>query len=613
VDPKSFVYSAVLLLVVASIAVAVFRHFGLGSILGLLVTGVIVGPHTPGPFVTSEVEDVRHFTELGVVLLLFLIGLEMKPRRLWDLRRTLFGLGSLQIVVSALVIAAYFSQFMASWSVALLLGASFALSSTAFVIQMLRDQGELASRHGQTAFAILLMQDLAVVPLLAVVPVLADSGPLPGEMALWKQLAVAVTMVALVIVTGRYLVPRLLDRLARQNNREAFFLAAMAAVFAAAMAMDRAGMSMALGAFLMGMMLSTSRYSLQIEATLEPHKGLLMSLFFVAVGMSVDLAALAQHPFTFALHVLAIVSLKVVVLYGLCRIFGNGRGTAVRVAFMLAQGGEFGFVVFGAAKALGVIDDLVFVMAVAVISLTMLLTPVLVKIGNRLAQRMDDRSLAVDQQPDYPTGGDESPPRVVIAGYGRVGHTVGTIMSSLGIPFVAFDADAVLVARWRSEGHPVFYGDIGNPELLASAALQQVELFVLTIDDQHTALRAATLIRAHAPATKIVARARDLSTCDALLQAGVTLAFPETLEASLRLAAESLEALGISSDETGMLLRGVRSTDYALVRAGPEAAPQPKPQAADGAPHSLAGVTAAGNRRPSRRAAAAPRQAAKAR
>ena len=580
-DPKSFVYSAVLLLVVASIAVAVFRHFGLGSILGLLVTGVIVGPHTPGPFVTTEVEDVRHFTELGVVLLLFLIGLEMKPRRLWDLRRTLFGLGSLQIVVSALVIAAYFKQFMPSWQVALLLGASFALSSTAFVIQMLRDQGELASRHGQTAFAILLMQDLAVVPLLALVPVLADSGPLPSEMALWKQITVAVTMVVLVILAGRYLVPRLLDRLARQNNREAFFLAAMAAVFAAAMAMDTAGMSMALGAFLMGMMLSTSRYSLQIEATLEPHKGLLMSLFFVAVGMSVDLAALARHPFTFALHVLAIVSLKVVVLYGLCRVFGSGRGTAVRVSFMLAQGGEFGFVVFGAAKALGVIDDLVFVMAVAVISLTMLLTPVLVQVGNRLARQSDDRAPAVDPRSDYAVAAGESPPRVLIAGYGRVGHTVGTIMSSLGIPFVAFDADAELVAKWRAEGHPVFYGDVGNPELLANASLQQVELFVLTIDDQHTALRAATLIRAHAPATKIVARARDLSTCDALLQAGVTLAYPETLEASLRLAAESLEALGISSDETGMLLRGVRSTDYALVRAGPESAPKPRPQAAD--------------------------------
>jgi glutathione-regulated potassium-efflux system ancillary protein KefC len=179
-DPKSFVYSAVLLLIVASIAVAVFRHFGLGSILGLLVTGIIVGPHTPGPFVTTQVDDVRHFTELGVVLLLFLIGLEMKPRRLWELRRTLFGLGSLQIVVSTLVIALYLKLFLPNWSAALLVGASFALSSTAFVIQMLRDQGEIASRHGQTAFAILLMQDLAVVPLLALVPILADSGPLPS-------------------------------------------------------------------------------------------------------------------------------------------------------------------------------------------------------------------------------------------------------------------------------------------------------------------------------------------------------------------------------------------------------------------------------------------------
>jgi glutathione-regulated potassium-efflux system ancillary protein KefC len=204
-------------------------------------------------------------------------------------------------------------------------------------------------------------------------------------MPLLQQIAIAVAVVALVIVTGRYLVPRLLDRLARRNNREAFFLVAMAAVFAAAWAMDRAGMSMALGAFLMGMMLSTSRYSLQIEATLEPHKGLLMSLFFVAVGMSVDVAALAQHPFQFALHVVAIITIKVAVLYVLCLIFGTGRSTALRVAFMLSQGGEFGFVVFGAAKALGVIDDLIFVMAVAVISLTMLLTPVLVKLGNRLA------------------------------------------------------------------------------------------------------------------------------------------------------------------------------------------------------------------------------------
>ncbi|WP_308240068.1 cation:proton antiporter domain-containing protein [Candidatus Accumulibacter contiguus] len=339
-DPKSFVDSAVLLLVVAAFAVAVFRHFGLGSILGLLVTGVIVGPHTPGPFVTNEVEGVRHFTELGVVLLMFLIGLEMKPRRLWDLRRTLFGLGSLQIVVSALAIAAYFKLFQPDWSTALLIGSSFALSSTAFVVQMLRDQGDIASRHGQTAFAVLLMQDIAVVPLLALVPILADTGALATEIPLWRQIGLAVAMVAMVIIGGRYLLPRVLDHLARTNNREAFLLTAMASVFIAAMAMEHAGMSMALGAFLIGMMLSTSRYSIQIEAGMEPHKGLLMSLFFVAVGMSVDVGALTQHPFEFALHVLAIITIKAIVLFVLCLCFGSGRSTALRVAFLLAQGGR---------------------------------------------------------------------------------------------------------------------------------------------------------------------------------------------------------------------------------------------------------------------------------
>jgi glutathione-regulated potassium-efflux system ancillary protein KefC len=314
-DPKSFVDSAVLLLVVAAIAVAVFRHFGLGSILGLLVTGVIVGPHTPGPFVTTEVEGVRHFTELGVVLLMFLIGLEMKPRRLWELRRTLFGLGSLQIIVSALAIAAYFKLFQPNWSTALLIGSSFALSSTAFRGADAQGSG----RDRQPARPDRIRRA-------------ADAGPRGGAAAgagadPRRRRAAAQETCPVGAdwsgqrdggaggLGGRYLVPRILDHLARQNNREAFLLAAMAAVFIAAWAMDHAGMSMALGAFLMGMMLSTSRYSLQIEASMEPHKGLLMSLFFVAVGMSVDVGALAQHPFEFGLHVLAIIAIKVVVLY----------------------------------------------------------------------------------------------------------------------------------------------------------------------------------------------------------------------------------------------------------------------------------------------------------
>lgn len=571
-DPKTFVYSAVLLLVVASIAVAVFRHFGLGSILGLLVTGVIVGPYTPGPFLTTEVDGVRQFTELGVVLLLFLIGLEMKPRRLWDMRRMLFGLGSLQIVISAALIAVYFKLFQSSWSIAFLIGASFSLSSTAFVIQMLRDQGEMASRHGHASFAILLMQDLAVVPLLALVPFIAHTGPLSAEFPLWERIGLAIFVVALVVLGGRLLVPKVLDYLARKNNREGFFLVALAAMFIAALLMDFAGMSMGLGAFLMGMMLSTSRYSLQIEATIEPHKGLLMSLFFVAVGMSVDVGVLALHPVEFALHVLAIIAIKIIVLYGLCLFFATGKSTALRVAFMLSQGGEFGFVIFGAAKAINIIDDQLFAMAVAVISLTMLLTPLLSKLGNRLALQAIESSSVVQEGPDLQAQVNETNPRVVIAGYGRVGHTVGTILAHSNIPYIAFDMDANLVAKWREQGHPVFYGDVSSAELFNNPTLHSVDLVVLTIDNGLEAVRAATLIRSRMPQMMIVARARDLAICDALSQVGVREAVPETLEASLRLAAESLEALGISNDDTSLMRRGVRSTDYALVRNGPEAA-----------------------------------------
>jgi len=565
-DPKSFVYSAVLLLVAASVAVAVFRYFGLGSILGLLVAGVLIGPHTPGPSVTTHVEDVRHFTELGVVLLLFLIGLEMRPSRLWSLRRSMFGLGSLQILVSGLAIALYLHLFEPRWGIDLLAGLTLALSSTAFVVQMLQERGEIASPHGQTAFAVLLMQDLAVVPLLALMPILADVGPLSSEMPILEQVAIVLSAIAAVVIAGRYLVPRVLDLLARHNNREAFFLVALAAVFTSAWAMDRAGMSMALGAFLMGVALSGSRYNVQIQASVEPHKGLLMSLFFVAVGMSVDLDALAEDPLLFARHVAIILAIKIVGLLGLCLLFGEGRSAAIRVSFLLAQSGEFGFVLFGAAKALSIIDSETFVLAVGVISLSMLATPILVRVGDALAGW---GRAGVEQRGEpfrFPVEGTESSVRALVAGYGRVGHAVGVILKSSGIPFIAFDTDPARVAEFRALGHPVYYGDIADADLLAAAHIEKVDLVVLTIDDRHAAVRATALIRDLAPRAIVVARARDLDTSNALLRAGADKAFPEAVESSLRLAAEALESLGISSDETDLLLRGVRRGDYALVR-----------------------------------------------
>ncbi|MEA3640829.1 MAG: cation:proton antiporter [Lamprobacter sp.] len=569
-DPEAFVQSSVLLLLAAAAAVTLFKHFGLGSILGLLVAGVLIGPYTPGPSVTGNVDDLRHFTELGVVLLLFVIGLELHPSRLWEMRRTLFGLGTSQIILSGLALALYFRLFVETWPIALLIGLSLALSSTALVMQMLYDKGEIATPRGQTAFAVLLMQDIAVVPMLALLPLAAASGAsLPGP-PLWEQLGLILLMLLGVIVSGRYLVPLVLDLLARQGNREAFFLVTLASVFVAAWAMNRAGMSMALGGFLMGMMLSGSRYSVQVHASIEPHKGLLMSVFFVTVGMSLDLNLLSSHPLLFSFHLLVLVAIKVGLIYLLAQRFCSSRASALQVAFMLGQAGEFGFILFGAAKMLGIIDVGTFTMAVALISGSMLITPLLVRLGAFLAARFPSAEPQVDERFRYePSQGhaQEQAPQVVIAGYGRVGHTIGTVLASHGIRFVAFDQDPGLVARWRAEGQPVFYGDIRNPALLAAAKVEQAKLVVLTIDDPGASIEATTLVRHYAPEIIIVARARDLTACDALFRAGASRAFPEAVEASLRLAAETLDGLGITDEDAEQMVQQARGKDYALVRS----------------------------------------------
>lgn len=561
----TFVLSAVLLLIAASIAVALFKHLGLGSVLGLLVAGIIVGPHSPGPQVTAHVEDVRRFTELGVVLLLFLIGLEMKPGRLWALRRDVFGLGSLQILISGIAIAAYVTLYQTSWKTSLLIGLTLALSSTAFVMQLLQERGEIASRHGTTAFAVLLMQDLAIVPLLALVPILSTTGALSSEIPLWEQILIVIGMLGLVWGFGRYLVPFALERLARQNNREGFFMVVMLAVFIAAWAMHQAGLSMALGAFMMGMLLSETRYSMQIQALVEPYKGLLMSLFFVAVGMSIDLQAIAAQPALFAQHTLVIVVIKLVVLFLLALAFGLPRNVASRLAFMLAQGGEFGFVLFSSAKALNVIDDATFILAIGVISVSMLATPVLVRIGDALARRAEQQQ-PVGEKYHYHAETGTPGARVILGGYGRVGHTVATLLQRSGVPFLAFDTNPANVARGKADGFPVYYGDIGDLELLTAAGAQNATLVVLTIDHGPTALRAVSHLRNAYPNLPIIARARDLKAAGDLLQAGATQAFPEAIESSLALGANALNMVGVAVENVDLLLQGVRKENYDLVR-----------------------------------------------
>ncbi len=565
---EGFIVSALLLLTVTSIAVALFRHIGLGSILGLLIAGVVVGPHSPGPYLTPHVQDVRHFTELGVVLLLFVIGLEMKPGRLWSLRRDLLGLGSLQILLTGLAIALYVSLGSNSWRTALLIGLSLSLSSTAFVMQLLHEKGEFASRHGTGTFAILLAQDLSVVPLLALVPLLSDTAAIGSGIPLWEQLLILVSMFAVLFIFGLRLVPFALEWLARHDNREAFLLVVLLAVLFAAWAMHQAGLSMALGAFLMGMLLSGSSYNMQIRALVEPYKGLLMSFFFVAVGMSIDLGKMAQQPVDFFQHTAVLIGIKLSVLFPLAIFFGYSRGNAVRMAFFLAQAGEFGFVLVGSALVLGVIDEATFAMAVGVISLSMLLTPLLVRFGSAFALWLEGPQKVSPGVPGEVVDLPDKP--VLIGGYGRVGHTIATLLEASGIPFVVVDIDPERVANGRNHGHSVLYGDISDPKLLAAAHAEQATLVVLTVNRGGAILETISHLRNFYPQVPIIARARDLDECTRFQEAGVTHAFPETLEASLRLGALALEMVGTPSGNAELLLQGVRDKGYELISEDPE-------------------------------------------
>ncbi len=563
-DLETFVTSAVILLTVASVMVVLFRHLGLGSIAGLLVAGIIVGPHTPGPYITTHVEGVRSFTELGVVLLLFVIGLEIRPARLWALRRKVFGLGTLQIILTAAAITAYALATHQPWRASLMIGLTLAVSSTALVLQMLQERGEIASPHGSNAFGVLLMQDLAIVPMLALIPVLARPESVHVVLPGWRQLGVVVGLLAAVWGFGRYVVPFALERLARQRNREAFVMVSILSVLLSAWAMHQAGLSFALGAFLMGMLLSGSRYSMQIEAYIEPYKGLLTSLFFVAVGMSIDPRSIIARPLIFTEFVVVVILMKLAVMFLLCLFFRTGRSVAVRVSFLLAQGGEFGFVLLSSAAALAVIDAGTFAMGVGVISISMLVTPLMAKLGYRLAGRFEPKREPAETLPFFEEG-DREQGRVILAGYGRVGHVVAVLLHDSNVPFLVFEHDPERVARGKEDGFPVYYGDIANPELLAAARAETAALVVLTIDNEQTALQAISHLRNNYPGIPILARARDLEASGRLCLAGATQALPEAMESSLRLAADTLRMVGVPVENIDLLLAGVRRTDYQLV------------------------------------------------
>ncbi len=556
-----FLLSMLVLLAVTAIMVTLSKHMGLGSILGLLIAGIIVGPHTAGPIITSDVETMRHFTEFGVVLLLFVIGLEMQPSKLWSMRKEVFGLGSLQVIVSGVVLGLYMSFFLENYKVALLIGFTLALSSTALVMQLLQEKGKLNTEHGKSAFAILLLQDLAVVPLLAVLPLISshqESSPTPW----WESLATVVVMFALLVAFGRYIIPNALDKVAKQRNKDAFLMLTLLSVVLAAYLTNQAGLSMALGGFLMGMFLSTSKYSFQIESGLEPFKGILMSLFFIAVGMSIDFRAILDNPLLFSGHIVVILVLKAVVVFGLVLAFGGNKSGAIKLAFLLNQSGEFGFVLFGAAKGLNVIDDTLFVVGIGVISISMLLTPVLYNFGCTLANKIANLS----QFSYFNIDNAVMDQKVVVAGYGSTGKVISKMLKSSGIPFMVFDINTQEVARGRKEGIPVFFGDITDMRLLSTIKIDQASMLIVSIDHSLNAIKIVRHIKETYPHIKILARALDIKAMDKLLLAGANWVIAETLESSIRTGEEALAQMGVPNDEVLALMELLRKNEYEAIR-----------------------------------------------
>lgn len=495
-------------LAAAVLFVPLFRRLGFGAVLGYLAAGVAIGPSGLGAI--PEPEQVLHFAEYGVVLLLFIIGLELQPSRLWAMRRGVFGMGGAQVLVSTALLAGAACAFGLDARTALVAGFGLAMSSTAMVLQMLGERRELTTRHGRAAFAILLFQDLSVIPFLALIPVLAGNGSLHAGS--WLTVAKTLGMFVVVVLGGRYAVRPVMRRVADAQTPELFSAAALLIVIGTALAMNAVGLSMSLGAFLAGVLLSESEFRHELQADIEPFKGLLLGLFFIAVGMSADLQLLAQQPLRIAALVLGLLALKGLVLWAVARFAGMGGDAAGALAASLAQGGEFAFVLFSAAVSAGVIPAGLAALLVLVVTISMMATPPLFSLQSRLRRRREARPYDTIETDEH---------EVLIAGFGPFGQIVARILRVKRIPFTVLDKDFEHVDFVRQFGNKIFYGDASRLDLLRAAHADKARIFVLAIPDVDASLRTAETVRRHFPQLRIYAAAINRQHALRLMDLGV--------------------------------------------------------------------------------------------
>lgn len=554
-----FFFQAFVYLMAAVISVPIAKRIGLGSVLGYLIAGIVIGPFVLG-LVGEEGQDVMHFAEFGVVMMLFLIGLELQPALLWRLRGPILGMGGLQVGVTAVLIGGIALVFGQTWQVGLALGMTLALSSTAIVLQSLNEKGLMKTEGGQSSFAVLLFQDIAVIPMLAIMPLLAVGDAVGGQddghasliahLPGWQQGLVVIALVACIVLVGRVLMRPVFRFIASTRLREAFTATALLLVIGIALAMSACGLSPALGTFVAGVVLADSEYRHELESNIEPFKGLLLGLFFIAVGASIDFNLFGEQPGVIAGLVGGLVLLKFVVLFVLGVIFKLSTSQNFLFSFALAEAGEFGFVLFSFATQNNVLPPELASVMIVVVALSMLVAPLLMIVNEKLVQ---PRFASRGQTREMDAIDEEN--QVIVAGFGRFGNVVGRMLKAQGIGTTVLDLDPEQIETLRRFGLKVFYGDAGRLDLLHSAGAEHAKVLLLAIDSPEKANVIAEEVRRHFPQLKVLARAESLDHAYELMHIGVDHVFRETFDSALCMGIEAMKVLGFRSYEAHRVAR----------------------------------------------------------
>ncbi|NRP71463.1 Glutathione-regulated potassium-efflux system protein KefC [Ensifer psoraleae] len=550
-----FLYTqALMLLGGAVLAAPLFKRLGLGTILGYLAAGILIGPVAQR---ITEGEEILHVSELGVVFLLFIIGLELKPSRLWQMRRDIFGLGTAQVVLTGLVLSLLISfAGLLEWRGSVIAGFGLALSSTAFAMQILDEGNDTNTRYGQRAFSILLLQDMAIVPLLAVIPLMAAQAPEDATTPL-QDFAIAVSAVAILFAAGRYLLNPLFQVIARTGARDVMIAAALLVVMGAATLMQLAGLSMAMGAFLAGVLLAESSYRHELEADVEPFRGILQALFFMAVGLSLQLNVIVENYLLIIVAVPLLMLVKSAVLYWLCRITGSRHNDALRIGLLLPQGGEFGFVLFTAAAAAGVFSHGISSLLVAIVTLSMALTPVAAMLSKRLMHEQDEMADEMDE--DFEGAGAD----VLMIGFSRFAQIAAQILLAGGRDVTIIDHSAARVRQAATFGFRIYFGDGTRLDVLRAAGIERAKLVAICTQKKETTDRIIGLVQAEYPNARIFARSYDRLHTLELRARGVDYELRETFESGLLFGRKTLEALGVGNDEAISIMDDIRRRDEA--------------------------------------------------